>query len=196
MQKSRTLHESVRAAYSAAAERPCEPHPFPVGRQFAESVGYSAELLDSLPRCAVEAFAGVSNVAVFAEIPEGGTVLDLGCGAGLDTLIAAQRVGPSGKVIAVDFSDAMLDRAHQAVAEAGLANIEFRSANADALPLEDASVETAVVNGIFDLNPNRESIFAELARVVRPNGRVFGAELILSEPLSESQRTCPTNWFA
>lgn len=105
------LREMVCGAYSASAEQPREKHAFPVGRQFAESLGYPTELLASLPSVACDAFAGVSNVSLFADLPVGATVLDLGCGAGLDTLIAVQRVGSAGKVIGVDFSEAMLTRA-------------------------------------------------------------------------------------
>src|SRR5262245_6999368 len=96
--KAARLREGVHHAYSAAAENPQAGHPFPVGREFAESVGYPAEVLADIPGAAVEAFAGVSNVAIFAEIPQDVTVLDLGCGAGLDTLLAARRVGPAGRM--------------------------------------------------------------------------------------------------
>ncbi|MGH9358572.1 MAG: methyltransferase domain-containing protein [Terriglobia bacterium] len=98
------LREMVCGAYSAAAEQPQEKHAFPVGKQFSERLGYPVALLASLPNVACDAFAGVSNVSVFADLPVGATVLDLGCGAGLDTLIVAQRVGSAGKVIGVDFS--------------------------------------------------------------------------------------------
>ena len=190
------LRDKVRIAYSAAAEMPQEKHAFPVGRAFAESLGYPADLLDQLPAVASEAFAGVSNVSIFAEIPSGATILDLGCGAGLDALIAARRVGLSGKVIAVDFSTAMLDRARQAVAEAGVSNLELREAGAEQLPIADEEIDVAMVNGIFNLNPARDAIFRELARVVRRGGTLFGAELILSSPLSPESRASQTNWFA
>lgn len=108
--KATQLRHGVRQAYSAVADNPQAEHPFPVGRQFAESLGYSPGVLADLPAAAVEAFAGVSNVAVFADIPEGATVLDLGCGAGLDSLIAAGRVGPAGRVLGIDFSESMLTR--------------------------------------------------------------------------------------
>jgi SAM-dependent methyltransferase len=120
------LRDKVWTAYSTAAEKPQEEHAFPVGRAFAESLGYPADLLDQLPAVASDAFAGVSNVSTFAEIPSGATILDLGCGAGLDALIAGRRVGPAGKVIAVDFSTAMLTRARQAAAESGLRNLDAR----------------------------------------------------------------------
>jgi arsenite methyltransferase len=190
------LRDGVRQAYSAAAENPQAEHPFPVGQHFAESLGYPPGLLANLPADAVQAFAGVSNVAVFADIPEGATVLDLGCGAGLDSLIAANRVGPTGRVIGIDFSESMLARARQAATEAGLNNIEFHQVDAEALFLEDASIDVALANGIFNLNPARDLIFRELARVVRTEGAVYGAEIILREPLPPEEQASETNWFA
>lgn len=190
-----SLRLAVRDAYSAVAASPIAQHPFPVGRQFAESVGYPADVLDSLPTVAVEAFAGVSNVSVFAAIPEGITVLDLGCGAGLDSLIASRRVGPRGKVIGVDFSETMIDRARRGAAEGLAKNIDFRIAGGERLPLDDASVDVAVINGIFNLNPDRASVFSELARVLRLGAPAYVAELILIEPLPADHRACITNWF-
>src|SRR3990170_4272705 len=124
MNMKHKLREGVRRAYSAAAERPHDKHPFPVGYSFAESLGYPDKLLANLPRVSVDAFSGVSSVSVFAEISVGATVLDLGCGAGLDSLIAARKVGPQGRVISIDFSDAMLARARQAAAELSIGNLE------------------------------------------------------------------------
>ncbi|HEX9119618.1 MAG TPA: methyltransferase domain-containing protein [Terriglobales bacterium] len=189
------LRGKVREAYSAAAHSPIAKHPFPVGRVFAESLGYPAALLDTLPSSAVEAFAGVSNVSLFAEIPEGATVLDLGCGAGLDSLIAAGRVGPSGKVIGIDFSDTMLGRARKAAQEAAIRNVSFEQADAERLPLSPASIDVALVNGIFNLNPARESIFRELARVLQP-GVVYAAELILAGTLPANLKQSDADWFA
>lgn len=186
----------MRGAYSAAAEHPNEKHAFPVGRQFAESIGYPADLLASLPSIACDAFAGVSNVSLLAELPVGAMVLDLGCGSGTDTLIAAQRVGQTGKVVGVDFSAAMLSRARQAVDQSGAGNIEIRQSDAERLPIRDGEIDVAIVNGIFNLNPAREAIFRELARVVRPTGTVYAAELILSQPLPLEARASETDWFA
>ncbi len=196
MHKPQQLREGVREAYSEAARKPRDEHPFPVGREFAESLGYPPDLLAGLPAVAVEAFSGVSNVSVFAEIPSSATVLDLGCGAGLDSLIAARRAGSEAKVIAVDFSDAMLARARRAAEEAGQTNLVFHRADAERLPVPEGSIDVALVNGIFNLNPARGEIFRELARVVRPGGSVYAAELILKEPLSPEERNSVTNWFA
>ena len=190
------LREMVRGAYSSAAERPQEKHAFPIGRQFAESIGYPADLLASLPSVACNAFAGVSNVSLFADLPAGATVLDLGCGSGTDTLIAARRVGPTGKVVGVDFSASMLSRARRAVAESGVTNVELRESDAERLPAADGEIDVAIVNGIFNLNPAREAIFLELARVIRPSGKLFAAELILREPLPPETLASETDWFA
>jgi SAM-dependent methyltransferase len=194
--KEEKLIGAVRQAYSAAADRPRDRHAFPVGRQFAESVGYPKDLLDGLPEQCVEAFAGVSNLGITAEIPEGSVVLDLGCGAGLDALIAAKRSGQNGSVIGIDFSEPMIARARSAAADARQQNIEFRAADAADLPVPDRSIDVALVNGIFNLNPRREGIFRELARVVRPGGHVYAAELVLKDPGTARIEQTPANWFA
>jgi arsenite methyltransferase len=193
---STELRESVREAYSRAASNPDERHPFPVGEQFAFSLGYPCGVLNQIPRASVASFAGVSNVSLFANLPVGGTVVDLGCGSGLDSLIAAQRVGAEGRVIGVDFSAAMLDRANASLRELGFANVLFLRSAAEQLPLPDACVDQALVNGIFNLNPFRDEIFAELARILKPGGSVFGAELVLQGPLEQTVRAGAANWFS
>ena len=190
------LLEGVHRAYSAAAESPQDEHPFPLGRDFAASLGYPLDLLDDLPSVALDVFTGVSNVSVFAEIPLGATVLDLGCGGGLDSLIAAQRTGVQGNVVGVDFSDAMLTRARQAVQESGLVNVMFHQGEAAAIPVETGSIDVALANGIFNLNPDRTSIFRELARGLRPGGKVYVAELILKEALAVVPKVSESSWFA
>ena len=189
------LRNAVHTAYSAAAERPAQKHAFPVGRVLAERLGYPADLLDTVPLVAVEAFAGVSTLAVSAPIPANAHVLDLGCGAGLDSLILARRVGPTGRVVGVDFSEAMLTRARQAAGEAGV-DVTFHQGDAERLPLDEASVDAALVNGIFNLNPARAEIFRELARVVRPGGHVYVAELILQEVVTKPDHFTEAEWFA
>ncbi len=189
------IRAGVRDAYSAAAERPSESHPFPVGRDFAESIGYSAEWLNGLPGDCVDRFAGVSNISLVAELQRGATVLDLGCGAGLDSLIAGRRLGPEGRIAGVDFSQPMLAQARRGALAIATENVVFCRADAECLPLPDGSIDVALVNGIFNLNPARESIFHELARVVRRGGTVYSAELILSAPLPPEQQDA-ANWFA
>lgn len=187
------LRSAVHNAYSAAAERPAQKHAFPVGRLLAERLGYPADLLDTLPPVSVEAFAGVSNLAVSAGIPAEAHVLDLGCGAGLDSLILAGR--KAGRVVGIDFSEAMLVRARQASAAYGV-NATFCLGDAERLPLDEASIDVAFVNGIFNLNPARADIFRELARVVRANGHVYVAELVLRETVSKPDHFTEAEWFA
>ncbi len=189
------VRQAVRDAYSAAAENPDGAHPFPTGRAFAESIGYPAEALAGIPGDCVAAFAGVSNISMTADIPPGAIVLDLGCGSGVDSMIAARRAGPDGRIIGIDFSDAMLARARAGLARTTLGNITFEKADAEDLPLAGASVSVVLANGIFNLNPARERIFRELGRVVRPGGSVYAAELILARPLPEDQKTA-ASWFA
>lgn len=195
MDRPIALRNCVRQAYSAIAEHPQNEPPFLTGRALAENLGYPPNLLDTLPTTSVEAFCGVSNVSLFAEIPEGATVLDLGAGAGLDTLIAARRAGKRGRVIAIDFSPAMVARTRQAIAETGATNIETHVAEAERLPLPDESIAVAIVNGIFNLNPYRDLIFLELARVLSPDGAVYAAELVLAAPLPLEEHQCTANWF-
>ncbi len=190
------LCEAVRSAYSSAALEPHAQHPFPVGREFARSLGYPLDLLDSVSPVCVDAFAGVSNLAVRAGLTAGARVLDLGCGAGLDSLIAARRVGPSGRVVGLDFSGPMLARAQRAAREAGASHVTFCRADAQNLPLRDGSMDVALVNGIFNLNPGRAAIFRELARVVRAGGRLFAAELVLREPLPPASQVSEADWFS
>jgi arsenite methyltransferase len=190
------LRAKVNGAYSAIATSPEQKHPFPIGRELAENLGYPSEVLDELPQPSVEAFAGVSNVSLFADLPAGAAVLDLGCGAGMDSIIAARRVGPAGRVIGIDFSESMLVRARAAKEVVNLPHLQFQQGDAECLPLADESIDVAMVNGIFNLNPKRREIFSELARVLRPNGRAYVAELILTGPPPEGDHASESNWFA
>ena len=190
------LRCQVRKTYSAIAANPAGKHVFSVGRALAETLGYPRDLLDSLPTSAVEAFAGVSSVSMFADLPEGATVLDLGSGAGMDSLIAKRRLGSRGFVVGIDFSPAMLSRARSGAIEAKAANVRFMQADSEHLPLRRGSIDVALVNGIFNLNSRRAPIFAELARVVRSGGYVFGAELILLQQLPHDVKTSEANWFS
>jgi SAM-dependent methyltransferase len=194
--RSAHLRDAVLEAYTAAAVAPNDRHPFPIGRDFAHSLGYPAADLATLPTIAVDAFTGVSNVSIFADLRPGMRILDLGCGAGLDSLIAARRVGRRGRVIGLDFSTAMLRRAREAAVESETGNVTFCQASAESLPLKDGVIDAVLINGIFNLNPARRTIFAELARVIRTEGSIFAAELILREPLPPEIRASEKDWFA
>lgn len=175
------LRQAVADQYGFVARRPEGDHPFPVGRDFALSLGYSAEMLAGLPRRAVEAFAGISHPLAHAELRAGETVLDLGCGAGMDTLLAAGRVGGGGHVHALDLSAEMLECARGNLSQAGLTNVTLHLAPAEAVPLSDASVDAVIVNGIFNLCPMKEQAIGECYRVLRPGGRLLASEIVLQD---------------
>ena len=142
-------------------------------------LGYDAAILDGLPVSSVESFAGVGNPLALEPLANGMTVLDLGCGAGMDTMIAARTVGPSGKAIGIDMTDAMVNKARQACAEGGLANVEIKNGLAHALDVEDESVDIVISNGVINLCPNKERVLAELYRVLKPGGRLQVADMSL-----------------
>ena len=193
---SESIRDAVRRIYSKAARRPKRSHPFPVGRRFAKSVGYPSELLKTIPKLSTESFSGVSNVSLFSDIHDGLTVLDLGCGTGLDAIVASRRAGPLGRVVGIDFSSDMVFKARRSVAEMDVENLELVVASGERLPFETGAFDLALVNGIFNLNPFRDHLFRELARVVKVGGKVWSAEIILKERLLDAHRRSEAAWFA
>lgn len=188
------LRTQVEQAYSALAVEPNGARLSPNGRELALALGYPDNLLARLPKVCLDAFYGVAPLGWSAMFQSGSRVLDVGCGSGLDTLCLAHQVGPGGTVVGVDFSPAMLTRAGQAVAESGCQNVTLQRADAEALPWPEATFDGALVNGLFNLNPARESIFRELARVVRPGGTLWAAELIATAPTPDEPPD-PLSWF-
>jgi SAM-dependent methyltransferase len=188
-----SLREQVRNTYSRVASSPTGEHPFRVGRKVAERAGYPAERLSGVPAASVEAFAGVSCLPCFTAIPDGARVLDVGCGAGLDSLLVAAK---AGRVLGIDFSQDMLSRAQGAASAMRVTNVEFWLGDAEAIPAATGSFDVALVNGIFNLNQTRRKIFSELVRVVRTGGQVFAAELVLKGPLPADVRATEADWFA
>lgn len=179
---SAELRLAVAEKYGQVASQPDGTHPFPVGRAFAESLGYAPGTLDSLPAAAVGAFAGISNPLAHANLQPGEIVLDLGCGAGLDSLLAARQVGPRGHIHSLDLSVEMLACARSCAAEAGLENISFHHAPAERAPLGDASMDVVFANGIFNLCPAKDDVLRESHRLLRPGGRLLFSEIVIQEP--------------
>ena len=151
-------------------------------------LGYDAAELATLPSNSTASFAGIGNPHSIAPILSGETVLDIGCGAGMDLLIAARRVGPGGRAIGLDMTEAMRDRARTSAAEAGLTNVEVHQADATSLPLADASIDVVISNGVLNLVPEKEKAFAEIRRVLRPGGRLQLADIVLDSELSDEVR--------
>ena len=193
-----TLDE-IRAAvadrYGQVAATPGQKFNFPVGRQFAESVGYDVALLDRLPRGMWESFTGAGNPQPFVDAQPGETVLDLGCGAGLDLCLYAQRVGPTGKLFGLDLSPLMLDKARSNFASLGVTNVEWLLAPADAVPLPNDSVNLVTANGIYNLSPDKDAVMREVARILKPGGRTIFAEIVLKSELPREVRREINDWF-
>lgn len=187
--------DAVCDKYSRVATHPHERFSFPVGREFAESVGYPKELLERLPASMTESFAGAHNPLLFAGLEPGEIVLDLGCGAGLDMYIAATAVGPGGFVHGLDMSDRMLKKAERNLSKTGIENAAFHCGAADEIPLPDASVDIVVSNGIYNLSPDKKSIIEEVFRVLKSGGRAVLSEIVLKEPLGREAACDLEDWF-
>jgi len=189
------IKESVREKYSQVASTPGAKFNFPVGRKFAESVGYSCELLDKLPESMWESFTGAGNPQSYMDIKPGEKVLDLGCGAGLDLYLYAQAIGSAGKAYGLDLSQEMISKAQRNMELLDVRNAEFFCASADSIPLPDKSVDIVTANGIYNLSPDKAAVMREVARVLRHGGRTIFTEIILKAPLPEEIRKNINDWF-
>lgn len=185
---------AVQAMYEQVAAHPSQPFHFPVGRAAAIAVGYPEADLDRVPAEAVAAFAGVGYPFAANVIRPGDTVLDVGAGAGTDSFIASRLVGPAGRVWALDFTQGMLERLSANARSAGFRNVEAIRADAEAIPLPDNSVDVVTSNGALNLVPDKRRALAEIARVLRPEGRVQIADIVISRPVPLGGRSDPKLW--
>jgi arsenite methyltransferase len=182
------LREEIQKTYTEVSTEPGADFIFPTGRAWAEDLGYPQPELANVPDATVGSFAGVANPFALGRVEPGEVVLDLGCGAGTDLLIAAQMTGPTGRAVGVDMTPAMLDRATASAAQMGLGNVELHESLIEALPLADASVDVVLSNGVIDLVVDKEAVFAEIDRVLRPGGRLQLADVVIHTEVSEDAR--------
>ena len=182
------LRREIQQTYTEVSARQEQEFMFPTGRGWADDLGYPQPELSRVPDATVESFAGVANPFALGRVDPGARVLDLGCGAGTDLLIAAQMAGPDGHATGVDMTSAMLDRVRVSAAEMGLANVEVRESLIESLPLEDQSVDIVLSNGVIDLVPDKDAVFAEIDRVLRPGGRLQVADVVIHTEVSEDAR--------
>jgi arsenite methyltransferase len=181
------LKSEIKKTYAAVSDEPEREFIFPTGRAWAEDLGYPPELAN-VPDAAVESFAGVANPWRLGRLEPGERVLDLGSGAGTDSLVAAQMVGEGGRVTGIDMTPEMLAKSRAAAIEMGIDNVEFLKAEAERLPFADESFDVVISNGVIDLIPDKEAVFSELHRVLRPGGRLQIADVTIQNPVSAEGR--------
>jgi len=180
------LEAKVMDMYRLVAEHPEGEYHFELGRPLAERLGYPSEVLDRIPAQAIESFAGVGYFFDLAGLEPGESVLDLGSGSGMDVFFAADRVGPGGRVVGVDFSAEQLEKAHAIARDRRMDHVELREGRIENPPVDDASVDCVISNGVINLAPDKERVFSEAARALRPGGRIAIADIVSEQQLKES----------
>ena len=196
--KDSEIKEFVKKFYAKVATSRCSccgslPSS-PSGVELARSVGYSNGELKDLPAGAIEAFDGCGNPVAFSELKEGETVLDIGSGGGLDAFLAAKKVGTAGRVVGIDFTKEMIQKAMRNVRELGLKNVEFRLGDAEDMPIESSSVDVVISNCVINLAPDKDKVFKEAYRALKPGGRMVISDIVTEGELPDEIRGDPRYW--
>ncbi len=190
------LEQRVKSMYKAVAENPSDEFHFEMGRTMAERLGYPADVLDYIPSAAIDSFAGVGYYFHYVNLKPGESVVDLGSGSGMDTFFAAHQVGKSGRVVGIDMTDEQLDKSRDLLNKSDFDNITYLKGYIQAAPCEDESFEAVISNGVINLVPNKEKVFKEAARLLKPNGRLALADIVTDSRLPEGITCDATLWAA
>lgn len=181
------IKDKIRQRFVKVALDPKAQQRHPTGPDSAKRLGYAAADIDGLPSNVTESFAGVGNPLAIGELRPGDTVLDIGCGAGVDSILAARKVGPTGRVVGVDMTEEMVRKATDNAVAAGVTNAEFHTGEADPLPVGDGTVDVVISNGVFNLCMDKPKVLAEVFRVLRPGGRVQMDDILLDDGVTTGQ---------
>ena len=182
------LRQAIQEEYAAVAQDPGRGYHFHTGHPLASLLGYHEDWLEGLPEGSIASFAGTGNPFRIGHLRLGERVVDIGCGAGLDSLIAAKMVGPDGQVIGVDMTRAMLETARKSVNEAGIGHVEFREGLAEALPVPDGWADVVISNGVLNLLPDKLTALQEMARVLKPSGRLQIGDILVQQAVPEDAK--------
>lgn len=188
------LRSAIRAEYTSVAEDPAQGFHFHTGRPLASQLGYEATWLDGIPEDSVASFAGTGCPFALGTLAPGERVVDVGCGAGIDSLIAARMVGPEGEVVGVDMTPAMLARARASAARAGIMNARFHEGLAESLPVADGWADVVISNGVLNLFPDKLAGLREMARVLRPGGRLQIGDILVQKAVGEKGKRDINLW--
>ena len=180
------LREAIQEEYEAVAREPQRGFHFHTGRPLAEILGYQAEWLDGLPEGSIESFAGTGNPFSLGALAPGERIVDVGCGAGIDSLIAAAMVGPEGAVIGVDMTSSMLEKAQAGAGN--LEHVEFLLGFGEELPIPDGWADVVISNGVVNLMPDKHQALTEMARVLKPGGRIQIGDILVDRPVPENEK--------
>jgi arsenite methyltransferase len=183
-----SLREAIKEEYCEVAANPQKGFHFHTGRPLAQMLEYAEEWLEGIPESSIESFAGTGNPFSLGELRLGERVVDVGCGAGIDSLIAAKKVGPVGRVIGVDMTPSMLEKACHAAHEAGLENVEFREGYAESLPVDEGWADVVISNGVLNLMPDKDTALQEMCRVLKSGGRLQIGDILVQKAVPESAK--------
>ncbi|MCB2186206.1 MAG: methyltransferase domain-containing protein [Deltaproteobacteria bacterium] len=189
------IRQGIEGKYAQVAQGPAGHFAYPTGRPGLEGQGYSPELLAFLPPTVAGSYCGVGNPFALGPVEPGEEVLDVGCGAGVDTILAAHMAGPAGRAVGLDLSPDMLAAAQANARAVGLANVGFQRAGADDLPFPDASFDLVISNGVFNLTADKARALAEVFRVLKPGGRLQIADQVARGPVEKSLKERVATWF-
>jgi arsenite methyltransferase len=188
------IEEGIRSTYAKVAVNPQGLFSYPTGRTGLETLKYDPEILRSLPGAALDSFCGVGNPFSLGEIREGESILDIGCGGGVDSMVAGTMTGPTGRVVGIDISSDMVERARQNLALTNLKNVSFQESFGEDLPFPDQDFDVVISSGVFNLIPDKLKALREVFRVMKPGGRLMMADQVLTGHLSEDVKERVDNW--
>jgi SAM-dependent methyltransferase len=188
------LRLAIQEEYALVAAEPERDFHFHTGRRLAAIVGYDDDWLEGVPEATIASFAGTGNPFSMGRLMPGEYVVDVGCGAGIDSVIAARMVGPTGSVLGVDMTPAMVEKAREGAREAGLENVEFRQGLAESLPAGDGWADVVISNGVLNLFPDKLAGLQEMARVLKPEGRLQIGDILVQKAVPEKGKQDINLW--